>query len=260
MTTLQQIEQWIDEYDNPVVMSSFGKDSMVMLHMIFKVLKLKIPVIYHRDPWFPWKNSFADSIIREWNLVVHDWPPTNCGVKTKDDMIEIVARYQIGEGKGMDIPKNIIEPKDGEPFACGLEMLERPKCQFIYPWDLVLIGHKSSDVDPFDGSIPLARELVALDGGPTLAFPLKDWTDADIFAYVKKYRFAIQCGSRYDMEQESEYEDKLFNNDYTTACTRCIDKRQPKRVMCPLVNKEIDNISDRVIDMMFKPDYIGATS
>lgn len=254
--TITRIEEWMAEFKNPVVMSSFGKDSMVMIHILFKKMGLQLPMIYHRDPWFPWKNDFADRIIKENRYVVFDWPPSECGVKVNDRAIEIVSRYQIGKSTGLDIPKNIIEPKDGEPFACGLEMLQRPKCEFSYPWDLVFIGHRSADVDPFEGNVRLLSDEVRGEDFPTAVFPLRNWTDEELWSYIKDNRIIIQSGSRYDMEKRAEGDDKLFNNDYVTACTRCIDKRQPGVVYCPKFKKEIPNVSHRVNELHARPSYI----
>jgi hypothetical protein len=254
--TIKRIEEWLSEFDKPVLMSSFGKDSCVMLHIIFKVMSIKLPIIYHRDPWEPWKNDFADRMIKSMGLVVFDWPPTNCGVKVKDDIIEIVSRYQIGKNNGFDIPKNILEPKDGEPFQCGLEMISRPKCNFSYPWNLVFIGHRSADVDPFEGAVPLKTDFVEIEGAPAAAFPLKDWTDEELWSYIQEKRIIVQSGSRYDMAMRKDTENKLFNNDWITACTKCIDKRQPKMVYCPKFKKEIPNVSSTVLDLNFRPSYI----
>ncbi len=138
-------------------------------------------------------------------------------------------------------------------------MLERPKCEFYYPWDLVFIGHKSSDVDPFEGAVPLKQDIVKVDDGPTFAFPLRDWTDDDIWDYIEQNRLQqyVQTGSRYNLGSRSEITEKRFNNDYVTACTRCIDPRESEQVYCPLLKKVIPNISDKVIRMEASFDYIA---
>ena len=59
------LESKIDEAQNlvyrvlahaktPAIMSSFGKDSMVMLHLI-RSLKRDLPVVFYREPFMPKK-------------------------------------------------------------------------------------------------------------------------------------------------------------------------------------------------------------
>jgi hypothetical protein len=55
------------QYKNPAIMCSFGKDSMVMLHLMRK-FNLPLPIVFYRDPWFPKKYDFADRMIAEWGL------------------------------------------------------------------------------------------------------------------------------------------------------------------------------------------------
>lgn len=234
VATKEFIRRMVTAYRAPAVLSSFGKESMVLLHLL-RVMELELPVIFHRDPWFPAKNKFADSVIEGWSLVVHDWPPIACGIKV-NGTFETVARYQVGPQKYMDIPKNIAAPVGRERYVCGLnDVIGRPKGSFVHTWDLCLHGHKSCDVDECDGPIRLSTDHVPGDqgGGPALAFPLKDWSDADVWHYLKNQRVPTQ-EDRYDRETGKlrENHDRR-SNDYITACVRCIDPREPKMVECP---------------------------
>jgi len=256
MTKLEQttarLSEWFERFDHPVVMCSFGKDSMVMLFIILRVMEKKLPVIYHSNPWQPWKNDWAWKMIKEWQLEVYDPPPYASGIKVKEDRIEIVHCYQI-RGHPLYLPVNILSPNGHS--MCGLKMLERPKGVMDYPWNLILIGHKSCDVDPFDGHIPLKMDLIELEGAPTVAFPLREWSDEELWDYIEAHRIPIQYGTRYIDRKEIEY--KEFNPDYIESCTACIDPRNPAKVHCPLVNREIDNVSGRVPRFEGKPSYIG---
>jgi hypothetical protein len=254
--TINRLEEWFLKYDQPVVMSSFGKDSMTMLFIIFRLMKKKIPVVYHAVPWSPWKNDFAWSIIKSWQLEVYDFPPVLSGIKFKPDRLEILNRYQLGKDweHGIDIPVNILPPNGN--FECGLKMLARPKGALIqFPWNLILIGHKSCDVDQFDGHVPLKSDLVELDEMPAAAFPLRDWSDEELWEFIESRRIPVQYGTRYI--ERKEIESKTFNNDYVEACVRCVDPREPEKVFCPLVNHEIDNVSESITKFHGKPSYIG---
>lgn len=253
--TISRLTEWFEKYDQPVVMSSFGKDSMVMLFIIFRIIKKRLPVIYHGVPWKPWKNDFAQSIIKVWNLVVYDYLPIASGIKVKPDRLEIVHRYQMGREPqhAIDIPVNILPP-DGN-FECGLHMLARPKGGILYQWNLTLIGHKSCDTDEFDGHIPLKSDLVENEGMSALGFPLKEWSNEELWDFIEERRVPVQYGTRY--ENRKEIDCKEFNNDYIDACTACIDPRNPEKVYCPLVCQQIDNVSNNVFRFEGKPDYIG---
>lgn len=256
--TISRLKEWFERYDKPVVMSSFGKDSMVMLHIILRMVKKRVPVIYHAVPWEPWKNDFAWGMMKLWKLETYDYPPVMSGIKVKEDMLEIVHRYQIGTkfGNGIDIPVNVIPPESTLRFGhCGKAIIERPKGTIKYPWNLILIGHKSSDVDPFDGHIPLMCDTISLDELPTTAFPLREWDDKDVWDFIEEHHVPVQVGTRYIDRKEVDY--KGFNNDYIEACTNCIDPRKPEKVYCPLVDNWIDNISKSVTKFEGMASYIG---
>jgi hypothetical protein len=247
-----------------VVMCSFGKDSMVLLHLVREAVGT-LPVIYHRQPWFPAKNEFADSVIRSMGLEVHDYPPSMCGVKYNDDSLELVARYAFGNS-GIDLPMNIEQPIPRRDFVCGLnDWMLRPKAEVKYPWQTAFIGHKSSDVDQFEGPVPLRTDHVEA-GGVDIVFPLRDWTDADVWDYVEtnhvpydKRRYVAARGRAGSIRAGSmtENTDKWLNPDYLHACTNCIDPRnRAKEVFCPKLKATVPNVGDNVLRLQSRPDYI----
>ncbi len=264
VSTRSKIVQWVKDFKAPCILSSFGKDSMVMTHVCRK-LGLKLPIVYHRNHWQPEKNRFADNTIYSWGLEVHDWSPCETGVKTHEDCIQTVSRYQIGPMRGakgpptgMNIPNGILEPEEGKSWICGLnDILGRPKATFVHPWDLMLQGQKNSDVDIFEGPSPLNTDLFRYnETSPTMAFPLREWNDDDIWDYIEEFNVPVQK-NRYDVKNRREYDCKDFNNDYVRACTKCIDRRQPHTVMCPLVNREIPNVSAQIPDFEQAYAYIA---
>lgn len=238
------------------VLSSFGKDSMVLCHLIRDATpgsRFPIPVIYHRHPWFPEKNIFADSVILSWAMEVHDWPPMYCGIKVKKDMIELVARYNFGLSF-MDVPVNVLPPEPRHHYLCGVtDWIYRPKSLGgQHGWKTVFHGHKSSDVDQFDGHVPLNATATNV-GGIRIVFPLRDWTDDDVWDYIDENNIPYQA-TRY--RDRKELDSKWLNPDYIHACTKCIDPREPEKVFCPLLKQEIPNVSDHVVHLQQKPDYI----
>jgi len=263
--TLEMLRGWLRDAKRPVVMLSFGKDSMAMAWLIRAAadgcenlsgrVGFPIEVIYHRDPWFSQKHHFADRVIASWGMTVHDFPPVAAGVKVKPDRLELVARYNCA-GDGIDIPKNVLEPERRRHFICGLrDWVLRPKMgEMFYPWDLVLIGHKSSDVDQFEGPVPLA-DYVTHCGRARVVFPLRDWTDADVWALIAREKIPVQ-ETRY--RDGVELDDKWYNNDYVHACTACIDPREKaERVYCPLAKGMVENRGAEVLQLVATPSYIA---
>jgi 3'-phosphoadenosine 5'-phosphosulfate sulfotransferase (PAPS reductase)/FAD synthetase len=124
---------------------------------------------------------------------------------------------------------------------------------FPYPWDLIFIGHKSSDVDPFEGAVPLNTDVAEM-GGVKLAFPLRDWPDDDVWEFIEKNHIQMQ-ETRY--HGRLEVEDKWHNNDYIHACTACIDPREKAHtVPCPKLKVNVPNVGHRVLLLQAEPGYV----
>lgn len=240
--------------DKPALMCSFGKDSMVLLHLAREALGKTLPIIFYRHPWFPAKWEFANKIMTSWGLEVHDYPPVAAGIKVKDDLLELVARYNFGNDGAMDMPINTLAPHPRRPMVCGLnEWVLRPKSGLItFPWTTVFMGHKSSDVDPFEGPVPLKVDKVTI-GGVQLVFPLRHWSDADVWDYIESNHVPYD---RRRYQDRAELPDKWLNPDYIHACTRCMDPREAEKVLCPKTGKEVPNVSAQVLRLQQRPDYI----
>lgn len=234
----------------PVTMCSFGKDSMVLLHLV-RGVRPDVPVLFHREPHMPWKYKFANSVIQEWGLVAHDYPPTSVAV-VKNGQMEIVNHYQNGMWRGRPtftyLPTGIAEPVEGEPYLCGKDdLLLKPTGSFVWPWDVAFHGHKGSDGDAINGSIPLQADIVQnplTDFALTdFVYPLREFSDADVWAYTEKHGVPYQA-DRYDRANGyAEFADTRNNPDYFAACVRCFDRDQPAVVTCPKDGLRKTNIS-----------------
>lgn len=241
------IDRVLENYRRPAIMCSFGKDSMVLLHLL-RARAIRLPVIFHRDPWWPQKYAFADRIINEWELEVHDWAPYRVTLWEGKEIMAFTNHYQIGPLPGgiLQLPKNILPPEPGKRFLCGLrDVLHRPTGTFNYPWDCVLIGHKSSDEDQIAGRVTLHCDIKQNAGAaPDAAFPLRTWTDADIWAYSAA-NDVPQQPDRY--RDGKELKDKRANSDYAHVCIACCDRRSSAAsVHCPMLNCEVSTVADKV--------------
>jgi hypothetical protein len=247
------IENTMIESKRPAIMSSFGKDSMVMLDLVRK--HINPDVIFHREPFQPKKYRFANSVIEELNLTVFDYPPIQMSMQEKEGEVEIVGHYPMG-AKSVLLPTGIRTPMGEEEFACGLEDIYlKPLGTFNYPWDMIFVGHKSSDIDPIYGAIPINSDIVRTAGCASASYPIRFFTDEDVWKYTEDNHIPIHH-SRYEkLDSEwKEREDKSDNPDYMAACTACMTKEGQHSVPCPKRNGLMVN---RVAEQLVWADKIN---
>jgi hypothetical protein len=233
------IERVFAQFKNPCFLCSFGKDSMVLLDILERWFKVP-PIVFYRDPWWPEKYRFADQIIFDKKLIVFDYPPIEMRLWKGESIMSFISIYQTGRLPVgvVKVPKNIRREKD-QKMICGVyDVLRRPTGSFNFPWDAVFIGHKDSDSDQIAGKIPLSCEIrVSVNNGPDAAFPLKTWTDKDIWEYAKVFEVRQQP-DRYINGVESD--DKRPNSDYANVCIDCVDiTSSAKSVYCPKFNCQV---------------------
>ena len=245
--TLTLIGNSLKDHKNPVVLSSFGKDSMVLLHLLRKVSG-KIPVVFWRENSQFQKYGFANRMINMWNLSVYDYLPIKNEILYHNGRIDGVGFRTVGNAF-FSVHIELARPYNGL-FSCALkEIIGKPKTFFEYPWDTTFIGAKSSDVDPILGPMKLKTDSVPL-GNTLLVFPLKDWTDEDIWDYTRTNHLPYD-ERRYNKDNGfKEFEDKTYNNNYHFACTDCINPEEEEEVYCPMVMKKIVNMGKNI-------DYAG---
>jgi hypothetical protein len=221
---------------------SFGKDSMVMLDIVRR-MGHNLPVVYwKRERHFPEKNRFANKATEALGLVVYDFPPVHTKLLRMKGKIEVVNYFAVSNTRTLAVPSGIVQPEEGKPSLCALsDMYLKPigVCQF--PWDTLYVGHKDSDVDPLQGAVPLDCDEVKPEGSPRLVFPLRHFTDSDIWEYSRRFE-VLQDTDRYTADGE----DVTFNNDYYPACTACLNPDNDAQVWCPKFNSQMPNISSEV--------------
>jgi 3'-phosphoadenosine 5'-phosphosulfate sulfotransferase (PAPS reductase)/FAD synthetase len=248
---LELIENSLKEYKKPVIMTSFGKDSMVMIDLIRKINK-DIPCISHKEPFFPKKYAFSNKVAEELNLTVYDYAPYGTAVQEKNGEVEIMNYYNF-KNSGYALPTGIIQPKENEPFLCGLfDIYLKPTGHFNFAWDACFIGHKSSDSDIFYESLELKVDIQKHENDPDLIFPLRYFTHNDIWEYTDKYN-VMWNDKRYDRGQDetkekfrNQFKDTTYNCDYFECCTKCLNKNEKEEVYCPKFKETVPNVSNKI--------------
>ncbi len=233
--TLSFIETGIKD-KKPVLLCSFGKDSMTLLHLIRQVMP-DIPVIFWQTNSQKKRYGFAHQIMRDWNLTVYDYPPAMTDIIYKDGRMNGVAAYWLG--KGVMCKVLWLQEADGN-YACAVEdILGRPTCSdYTFNWDCVISGHKKIDVDLLLGKLELKENKRNIDGLDML-YPLFSWTNDDIWAYIRDNNIPYNRG-KYD-DNGNVFMDTTFNENYHSACFKCLNPLEKEAVYCEKEKKEVQN-------------------
>lgn len=200
----------------------------------------------------PHKLKFTNRIIQEWDLEVYDWAPSAVKLCQGKGRIDVMTFYQINTAAVLP-PQHMIvargtEPPEGDlPFLCGLEtFLAKPLGTFNFPWDCMVIGHKSVDEDPLSGKIPLQVDRLQIENAGTAIYPIREWTDEDVFEYHDTRNVPFD-ETRYDVKNRTVVKnDKTDNPDYYRTCFKCCDPTSASFVRCPKYDIDINNVSHLV--------------
>jgi len=225
----------------PVLLCSFGKDSMVLLHLV-RQIKADIPVIFWKVDGQPKRYEFSQQVIKDWNLKVYDYPPTMNDVMYKDGKMNGVAGYWAGIGF---MAKVLWITPPTEHFSCILEdILDRPTCTgYTFKWDTVLSGHKQSDVDMLLGKLAIKEEKRDVKG-LNFVYPLHEWTNQDIWQYIKENN--VPFNDKKYAQNGSVLADTSYNENYHSACSKCINPIEGETVYCERDKDYVQNAGKQI--------------
>lgn len=222
------ISEQLAQLKAPCVLSSFGKDSMVLLWLI-RQQKPDVDVVYFDAFPSPTKHRFALDIIQRWELTIHSPVARGRDVVANGDHIELAELHELAPNQFTYFP---IEAETDyvpdENCLCGLEKLTAevaPQCEFNF--DGAFMGIRGDDVDPTWGACPPPDYVIPRGDNFRLVYPLKDWTEKDI--WEASFLLGIP-------QNEARYfnNDMTANNDYYPLCTKCLGS--DCEVICPQTN------------------------
>jgi len=244
----------------PCVLWSGGKDSMVLLHLQRSVTKESLPVVCWREPYLPAKQAFVNRMIAEWNIEAWDYAPSGVALCQGNGRVDVMNHYSIGTAANPNfliLARGTERPEEGKPWLCGRDtFLSRPLGSFEFPWDMMFHGHKSVDVDPCSGAVPLQLDLVQRPGNASAVYPLRDWSDEDVFSYIESEGVPYdETRYRKTAEGWEILPDKHLNADYYHTCVACLERGGPEFVQCPKTGLTINNISQHVRWIEPKMEY-----
>lgn len=153
------IKEMFGKARNPALWLSFGKDSLLLLHLV-RELGYHPTLIWYRD-WIP---PQAARVIKEWDLTVFSYAPA-CRYKVGES---VVSEYSVGPARF---------PVIADVSADGHSVGQMVTPYFHYDYDYTLFGYKAADTHPLI-TTTFAREIQL---GPTRVIaPLYDMTDDDV--------------------------------------------------------------------------------
>ena len=186
MMAISLISKEIKNSKRPIVSNSWGKDSMVVLHLVRRVCK-NVTVVFHNTyVQYPETYKYRDLMLKEWNIKNY--------VETKPikTFWECVKKYgypkfrQMGKGKD----KKYKSQGGARTPKCCYYLKEKPAMDFIKlnNIDLEFLGLQASE--SMVRRLSFFREGFVFDSKKykaRICRPVMCWTDKDVWEYHKKY-------------------------------------------------------------------------
>lgn len=191
----------------PVVLSSWGKDSALLLNLVHAIAPLT-PVLWFR---LGTNQSFARAQILELQkrlVPVVSYPPAAI-YALQDVETTLIAEYSFG-------PDRLPMAVDLVPgTACSLELQDQLLESIYQPWDLILTGYKDCDTHWLKGSNQLFPETLKL-GLARVVAPLRHLTDSQVLSELSARNIAFDstdslptCSACYSSTEQTVHCPKL---------------------------------------------------
>ena len=207
---------------------------MVLLALVREQMP-HIPVLYFQGFPHPTKHAFVYDIASRWNLNLVEPPPIAVDAVALGEHVSLLRAYELAHKQFLIMP---VEAADGftpdVQSHCALAELVRPPAPVSsLNYDAVFIGHRGDDTDPLYGAVPLKGDTATVCGFQYL-YPLKDWTEADIWK-ASAVLAIPQNLTRYVGR------DMSTNNDYYPLCTECLKPTGRATAFCPQLRRDVPN-------------------
>lgn len=228
--TIEVTERHLERYARPGILSSFGKESLVMLHLF---RHLRLPVVVCRPAHFleaQWE--LARRTMVRWGLAVTWVPPADVRLEQRGpEALVLVSDYALRPGCVVQWVQRVEPAETGCIIDEALSGGERG--EGAVDRDVLLCGQKTGD-DNFAGErLPRPPACIRGGGGLDMLHPLRDWSDDDVWDYIERQEIPVDR-FRYDVARRREWPATERSNDRVRLCAACVDPRNAGGlVFCP---------------------------
>lgn len=219
----RKIRDALSGAESPAVLTSFGKDSALLLRLAREV-RPDIVAVWFRAGLLPEQERFAKSRILAKDLEVWSWQPSDVYVLPNGEGLTLVREQAFGEQR---FPV-LADVEDGE--GCVFDF-PKERTPALYPhFDRLLIGYKDTDSHEVLGGTGFCPEDGWQLGRARVFAPLRHLSDADVWAAIKA------LGVEYD---EERYDRGGADPDTYRACSECLKEGGSATVFCPKAGERI---------------------
>lgn len=183
---------YIKKAQRPALFLSFGKDSLLLLHLV-RAVRPDIAIYYFGDDL----SSFAEQFIMDNDLTVMNYAPVDRYLVPNGDELALIDEYALNDTR-IPLVTPIVKGND-----CQHGLPEKRTPAFSYGHDLTLWGYKRGEsCDAVGVDFPKEMNI----GGSKFIAPLYEMTDADVFEALET------LGIDYEPEKnEIEFCDECIN-------------------------------------------------
>lgn len=215
------------------------------MHMIREWFTADFDVVHYRMPWFQRKYYFADKLAKDWELNLHvHYPPSGFSVlQSEGTGAEVVHHYQQGANSFMVRLEKQSTDRQVKWLCARHDIITQSTASVPFRWDVAFLGARSPDPKG------LAADINQSHGSCDFAFPLRHFTDADIWAMHEQWAIPYDTFRHKKQEDGSYLEDaqSIFRSGAAPYCADCLDCGKPSVVTCPKSNLEVGNISGQFL-------------
>lgn len=234
----------------PVLMCSFGKDSLVMLDLLAKHGLRDVLYVENIDEIVDW--PYIWTIVDRYNLNLQVLPKGRGVLFFVKGSAQFMSFPFVNQTTMLPVPMGLTPWQGRGEFMCVDDELRADLGTTVdHDYNVFFFGSKAVDLDTGLACLPWMEKLtpeekeflivtkgvhkpiVRPTDGTTFAFPIFDWSQDEVWDYVESQKLPVSA-KVYDGRKR-----RLHEN---IACYRCHDPSLPARVFCPKVGRDITNL------------------
>lgn len=216
------IREVLNASEQAAVLWSGGKDSMLLLALAREVCP-EIPAVWFKAGLTKAQQRFALRIIRDWDLEVWSWEPSDVYALPNGEGITLVREYAFGK---RPLP-SLLDVEVGP--SCVLDFPTERTASFYPHFDTYLLGTRDEDEHPVLGKGFNPPDGWALGRGKVFS-PLRHMTESEVWAAIKELNIPVD-------------EERYFNGgkdpDSFFGCSSCLQAGETATVYCPKADARI---------------------